>query len=284
MSKWQSGIIHPSARYRTQPASQSRGVYNLKEQLQHVNAENWQKPFVGWPDNGGQRIPVTLIETTTGADNADDFSVHHESMDAAVLTGNTGRVYFSVKVTASTVYYNDLCIGAVQLVSNNYAVLNHSWDFETLSDYTAWDYATVTGLQTVNSGYENYSDIIAATSQSWASCVNGTANARVSRNTGTPSTRTGAADGIPVQSSVISSGTTSIAQSSGDYYMYTESSGSPQNTMNDKWFWMRSPEVTLDANLNKEIVIAYHACTSSGGTGMTDAADEPLFRWWWIPS
>ena len=52
-----------------------------------------------------------------------------------------------------------------------------------------------------------------------------------------------------------------------------------------KWYWVRSPEVILDGNSNKNLTIAYNATTRTGvATRMVDAADNQLFRWWWIPS
>ena len=64
--------------------------------------------------------------------------------------------------------------------------------------------------------------------------------------------------------------------------MFTESSGTSANVVN-KWFWVRSEEVSLNGEDDKNICIVYHAATPASN-GMTDAADEPLFRWWWIPS
>ena len=58
--------------------------------------------------------------------------------------------------------------------------------------------------------------------------------------------------------------------------MFTEASGSNNG---NKWWWVRSPEFTLDES-DCDIAIAYHAASPSG-TGMTDSAEEPLFRWWW---
>ena len=281
MPKFNGGIIHPSARYRTQTSSQSRGIYTMQEQYLHRANTNWHSPLEQWPDNNGQRIPVTLTTVAAGsADNTGDYSVYHNDFDAALAVKTTGRIYLAIKLTANTSYWNDFCIGAVQVTYDTYSTIAQSWSFETLSDYIAWQYATVTGMgDAADSGYENYSDIIAAPSQSWATCINGTSNGRISRATATVSTGTGAADGIPDQASVIGSGTTAISQSSGDYFMYTESSGNPNSSYQNRWWWVRSPEFTLtegDAN----IAIAYHAASPSGN-GMTDAADEPLFRWFW---
>ena len=287
MSRYIGGIIHPTARYRTQTSTQSRGVWDMKEQYQHKANDNWHSPLELFPSNTGQRMPVTLTTVSTGsADDTSAYQVHTESFDAAAAIRTTGRLYFAIKTTASTPFLNDFCIGAVQLLSDDFSTLDKGWSFNVVADYTDWQYATVTGLNTTSAGYENYSDIIAATSQSFASNVNGSANARISRLSNTSSSGTGAADGIASAYSTTSTGTiidgnltSTIAQTSSTSFMFTEASGTQAN-MRDKWFWTRSPEITLNGEDDKDLVIVYHAASPSG-TGMTDAADEPLFRWWW---
>ena len=289
MAKWNGNIISKDARYRTQASNQARGIYSLDEQLQHIQASNWPIPFAGWPNNEGQRVAITTTPDTTTADNASAFKVHHEDFDDAYAKGNVGRLYIAIKNTANPAYYNDFCIGAIQLTSDNYSTLNHGWSFNVVSDYTEWEYATVTGLNTTSAGYENYNDIITATSQSCAACVNGVANARISRASATGSSFTGAADGLAAEYSdsdtgtIIGSGTSTIAQSSSTSYMYTESSGTSANIIN-KWYWIRSAEITINSEVNKNIAICYLAATHNSSQGMQDAADNALFRWWWIPS
>ena len=292
MSRWQSGIIHPTARYRTQSSTQGRGIYNLKEQLQHIKAENWPVPFAGWPSNLGQSITATFVLASTSNDDPGPYTVYHNEFDSAAALGTTGRLYMAIKNTATAprTYYNDFAIGAVQLLSDDYNTLNHGWSFSILADYTDWEYATVTGLNTANPGYENYSDIIGATSQSWAACVNSVSNGRISRASSTGSTFTGPADGLANAYSdgdtgtIITDGTSSIAQTSTTSFMFTESSGTASNIEN-KWYWIRSPEITLDGDADKDIAIAYNATTHhTVSEKMADAADNQLFRWWWIPS
>ena len=293
MAKFEGGIIHPTARYRTQSDTQARGVYNLKEQYRHVANSNWPTRFPGWPSNSGERITCTITETSSSGDSAGAYQVAHAAFDNAYNTGATGRLYLAIKNTASgsTAYYNDFAIGAVQLRSAGDTTLNHGWSFSVAADYTDWEYATVTGLNTSDDGYENYYDIINATSQSWAACVNGVSNARISRASGTGSTFTGPADGLAVTYSdgdaspvTIGNLTSTIAQTSSTSFMFTESSGTSAN-ITGKWYWVRSPEVTLDGNILKTLTIAYNATTKSGASGrMVDASDNQLFRWWWIPS
>ena len=293
MSKFNGAIIHPTARYQTQTASQARGVYSMEEQYLHRANGKWPIPFEGWPSNAGERVTVTITLDSTGADSTANYQTYGVDFGGAHATGSVGRLYLAIKNTATSpvAYYNDFCIGAVQLTSDDYSTMDHAWSFSHLADYTAWEYATVTGLDTTSPGYETYNEIIGATSQSWASCVNGVSNGRISRATATGSTYTGAADGLDADYSSDNAGNiidgssgATIAQTSGTSFMYTESSGSSVNIQN-KWYWVRSPEVTLDQNDDKRLVIAYLAATHhTHANRMVDASDNQLLRWWWIPS
>jgi len=286
MSRYIGGIIHPTARYRTQTSTQSRGVWDMKEQYHHKANNNWHSPLELFPSNAGQRMPVTLKTVATGSsDDTTDYNVHHEDFDAAAAVRTQGRLYFAIKTTASTPFLNDFCIGAVQITSDDYSTLEIGFSFNVLSDYTDWQRATVTGLNTTSAGVENYSDIVAAPSQSFVANTNGTANARISRASGTGSSGTGAADGLPSTLSTTSIGTivndsiTTLGQAASTAFMYTEASGN-QTAMRNKWFWTRSPQINLNGEEDKNLMIAYHAA-SPATTGMEDSVSEPLFRWWW---
>ena len=308
MAKWEGGIISKDANYRTvsENAADCGGIWGLDNQLRHSSANNWVEPPPGstvWPDDDGQRVPITIVQTTQGADSADDYEAHYESFSAAYSAqGATGRLYLAVKCTSgnsartSYAYYNDFCIGAVQLLAGGFSSLEEGWSFSVLDDYTSWEYATVNELGTTSAGYENISDILDAPSQTWASCIDSTANYRISRNSYTGSQLTGAADGVSTRYSaddatpILLDGDTSntIAQVSLAKFMFTESSGTSSKVC-DKWWWVRSPEVTLGALGVKVLAIVYHAYTrdlplSGEEVGMKDAADNALLRWWWQSS
>ena len=285
MADWHAGIIHPTIGYRKTSSSVSGGVWNLNDQLRHAKAGNWQLPFAGYPNNHGERVPITITTGTVG-DTTAAFNVYHEEFNSAAAIGLTGRLYLAVKVTAATAYYNDFCIGAIQLTDNNYNGLDHGWAFNIQSDYTAWEDPTVHNINVASPGYETHSEITNAPSQSWNALDNGTGNFRWSRHHLTVSGTTGAANGIDSRYSsndngdIIAAATSTIAQGSADtYYAFTETSGGAN--VNDKYFWMRSPEVTLSQDQDKFLSIAYNAYTNADG-GMTDSAIEPLLRWWWI--
>lgn len=278
MADWEAGIISKDAKYQNTYGGGSGGIWNLNDQLRHRDALNWSIPFEGWPSASGQRVPCT-ITTGTINDTTEDFNVHHEDFDAAAAAGLTGRLYFAVKCTAATAYQNDFCVGHVQITDDGYSAAEHTWEFNTLSDFTDWEYPLVSGLGVASdSGYEDVTDILAASAQSWVACANGASNYRWGRASNTNSGSTGAADGVNLSGAIVGSATTTIAQSATTFYAVTESSGS---NVSNRWFWMRSPEVTLSGNGDKNISISYNAYTAAGSNGMQDSAGEPLFRWWW---
>ena len=289
MSRYIGGIIHPTARYRTQTSSQSRGVYDMKEQYQHKANGNWHSPSSIYPSNIGERMPVTIYATSTSADSTQDFNVHHADFDAAAAVTTTGRLWFAIKNTAlhPQHFHNDFCIGAVQITSNNYSTLEHGWSFNVTSDYTDWQYATVTNLGLSGAGFENYSDIVEAPSQVWAASVDSVANVRISRDGRTGSTFTGANDGVSSEFSdsstgtIIGASTSTIAQTVGTEFMFTESTSTSGTNSQNKWYWWRSPEVSLNGESNKHLAIVYHIHTNNTSTGASDAADNQMFRWWW---
>ncbi len=289
MPKWEAGIIHPSVNYRTTSGNEAGGMWSLEDQLRHKNATNWPEPFEGWPSNSGQRIAVTLTAQSGGSgDMATAYNVHHEDMDAAVAaTGLTGRIYIAVKVNAGTRFQNDFCIGAIQITRDDYSTLEHGWSFNVTADRDDWTQANVDNVGINADGFENYNDIINAGGQSWVAINTAASNGNWSHATSTGSGNTGAADSVADEYSdtstgtIIGSGTSTIAQAAGTKFIYTESSGNQTYTAN-KHFWIRSPELTLNAGGDKNFAIAYLAASPNNSSGMQDAADNALIRWWWV--
>ena len=303
MSKWRGNIINKDARYNTQTTSQARGIYTLDEQLQYQANDDWPLPpiqFQGYGGNTGFRMPVNIhYVDSNGAIPSDsdiDFSIWYDDdpmnnfYSANADAGETGRLYIAVKLNASTTYYNDFCIGAIQFASDdwNQADGSHLYSFTHPADIALWERATVTGfLDSNDPGYENWEDIITAPNQTWVSISAGTVQGRWNISSSTGSGRTGAVDGISINFSAdggngtLFGGSVSTAsQYANAKYAYTESSGSPNSSMANKWFWLRGPEMTLDVEADKRICIAYHAYTHNTA-GMVDTAQNPLVRLFW---
>ncbi len=296
MADWEGGII--SNTKGPQSSTQNTGVLTLNDHMQLKQAARLQLtpiPSATYPDNEGLRAPITVTKTTTTADDSSAYQVYHNDFDSAAAIGTTGRLYIAIKCTTGNGsfgnFYNDLCIGGIQLTSDDYSTLDIGWAFSELTDYTAWEYATVTGMTSAAAGYENLDDIQDAASQTWPSCVAGVSNARISRATGTGSTLTGANNGISTDYSsqnagtILGSGDTTVDQANNTNFMYTESSGSGAY-MSNEWWWIRSPEITLNGESNKNISISIHAFSREALQGgvdisMKDAADNALLRWFW---
>ena len=286
MGKWEAGLIHKDAAYRNQNATKAHGVFSLENQMRHAANNNWPKVSYTYPDDDGQRIPATIIGTSITGDSDEAYQVHHEDFDAAAAVATTGRLYLAVKVTASTAYYNDFCLGAIQLVSDDYSTLDKGWSFSLQTDYQAWEAPSVHNIGVAGTtGFENLDDILTAPSQSWSALLINTANFRWSWNASTGSTFTGCNNGVGNSFSssdtgtIIGSGTSTQSQSSVSKYAFTESSGA---NVNNKYFWMRSPSITLNGEGDKNLVVVYNAVTRNTAAGMTDSAEEPLVRWWWV--
>lgn len=287
MAKWNGNIISKDARYRTQSSTRGKGIYTLDEQFMHKGNDNWPIPATGLGDNLGYWFSdLTIIETTTNGDNSDNYSVATVAMPAGA---SQGRVYLAVQVTANTTYYNDFVIGWVQIPHDNGNNLNSTADASTNVDWqmdsagTDWQYGS-----SVNFANDTLSSVSGYTWTNIAST--GTVVNRWNRNSGTGSFRTGALGGMDEGTgyniwdelgdlSVPGNSASRLAQANSSYYIYTETSGAAHGSI----IWCRSPEVTLTGS-NHILVVAYHACTSSGGVGMVNTVSEKLLRGWWQES
>ena len=113
MAKWNGNIISKDARYRTQSMTQGRGIYTLDEQFMHKGNDNWPIPATQLDDNLGYWFSdLTIIETTTSADNSDNYSFATAPLQAGA---SLGRVYLAVQVTANTTYYNDFVYFSIKI-------------------------------------------------------------------------------------------------------------------------------------------------------------------------
>tara|TARA_R110002073_G_scaffold274667_1_gene438187 strand:- start:51 stop:671 length:621 start_codon:yes stop_codon:yes gene_type:complete len=199
-----------------------------------------------------------------------------------------GRVYLACEITASTTYYNDFCIGWVQIPHDSGGNLNTTVDTATNVDWqmdahaTDWERST-----TVTPGNNTLSSISA---YGWSNISNGSTLDRWNRATSTGSSRTGAQGGMDEgvgfnimdelgDLTVPGNSATRLVQANSAYYIYVESS----NMAKGEIVWCRSPEVTLTGS-NHVLVVGYHACTSSGGVGMVNTTSLRLLRAFWDES
>ena len=285
MSKWNGNIISKDARYRTQTASQARGIYSLDEQLQHRSADNWTGPINIGIDTGYHFADLTLITDNTNDDDDTNFSVATVPMPDGAYQG---RLYLAHEITGSPVYQNDFCIGSVQIPHNNGADLNTTTDTSTnvnwnMHDTTYGAHSWQKGSISNTSG--NNKTVSSTSGYAWSSISTSTINKVWCRGSSTNSSKTGAEDGINYSNNIFStlgdllpSGNSPnrLAQSSDTSYIFTESSGTSVGNI----LWCRSPEVTLTGS-NHIVVIAYHFAHAGNSV---NTVSQPLLRVFWDES
>lgn len=208
-------------------------------------------------------VPINVIYTSTSGDYTGNFDV----VDVVVPSGYSGtaRIFMGLRVTASTTYYNDICIGGVQVLNSAGSSLLDDYIF-----YTSLG-GTGSGWVTLNSQYAD-STTRATLSSAASYAISTTTNTgRWSYATSTGSVTTGANDGISgsyTTSILPSAGTGVVPQTSGNYYAYRETSGSTRYTT----AWAKSPSRTWSGG---EIIrICYHFTTNSGQSGVVDPNDS----------
>jgi len=287
MPEWEAGMISKQPTRSTDSASS--GVWRLNNHLRHEANSTWHdsEALDDTYDDAGKRFVVNIFQSTSG-DSNEDYDYVTADFDPAILSvGHTGRIYLCIKVTANTWYYNDFVIGAIQLTHTNQTDLERGWAFFYTVDYQSWEKPNIHNLDNISAGYEDLSDILAAPSQTWSSLQTGGGNYKIGWVNSTGSTYTGANNGVGNMWSSELGGignifTGSEPQINPSNYLYTESSGT-SGYISNGFFWMRSPEMTLDNAVdNYDLSVLYLAATNSPATfGMTDSVAEPIFRWFW---
>ena len=148
----------------------------------------------------------------TGAWDVGEIQVDVGSIDA--------RCYLVFKCNTSTTYFNDICVAAVQVLSDS-DVIQETWNFA--DDTQSWETVTsrTNGSSSLLSSYLTPSDADALTYST--SFSNTTAKLGWTSNTG--SNTTGMADGISATTPTLTVGNGTVSQTSGEYYIYGEVSG-----------------------------------------------------------
>lgn len=206
---------------------------------------------------------VNVVYDPTTADYTGAFDV----LDVSVPSGYSGTaaIYMGLRVTTSTTYINDICIGGVQVLNSSGTSLLDDYIFSTNAGGTGL------GWRTLNGQYAD-STTRATLSAATVQIINtGTNVGYWSWATGTGSSYTGAADGISAlyNTTILPSpGNGVVAQASGNYYAYREVSGSTQFTT----AWAKSPSRTWSGG---EIIrICYHFSTQSTMSTSVDPNDS----------
>lgn len=220
---------------------------------------------------------MSIITASGSADDTSNYSVYVTPMPSSA---ETGRIYIAVEVTANTTFNNDVCIGAVQIASNNGTTLDQNFRMD--EEGNTWQYASANTV-----GNDTISEIGLYT---WTNIANTTTTGRFNRNSATGSASTGAQGGLDLSSTYniydkqsLSDGNNNavLAQTNSSFYIYSETSSQSNNAV----IWTRSPEFTLDdPDTGAKLVVAYHACTPGNSTGMVNTSDEHLMTLFWVES
>lgn len=228
-------------------------------------------------------VDITTNYTSTSADSTAAFSYFNESMSVTGGDGtDTGNLYIGLRLRGSTAYYHDFCLSHVQVVNSAGSA------FRTDSTYTSgydWNFHN-TGNSNGHGAWQKSTSAIASqtytadpSTLSYAGIITSASNGFWSRGTSTGSTYTGAADGTYGVSYMSGGGGSFItgtrSQTSGTYYLYTETSGSGY-TIGTTCLWLKSPTMTISNG--DRLRMSYHAIggsTTSNGLGIR--GDDVLY-------
>ena len=224
---------------------------------------SWSYTYIPWSNATGTDATTAFREISNRVIFDPSTSDYTGAWDVASLQVNavgSKRIYLALKVTASTTYYNDICIAGVQRISSAGTVLN-SWVFNTTSGGTGNTWQTTLGGKSGSSSLlSNTWTPNSASSQSYSSISIGTTRDKMNWATNTGSSNTGAAGGISNNWSTgqFPTGDAKINQYDPSYYAYREVSGSSRYTST----FFRSPPVTFNGTDTIKVV---HLMTTKTG-------------------
>jgi hypothetical protein len=212
-------------------------------------------------------ISNRFIASPTSGDYTGAYDVGEIDTDFS----GSGNIFIGIKVTASTTFYNDISVAAVQHVDSTRTVLKNSWVFNTNVGGSGQTWATYTSQINGSSSIGFPITPLTAAGYSTTSILTFTNVGRFSWTTSTGSSYTGTADGISslYNTTILPSvGNGVVSQSSGTYYAYRETSGSTRYSGT----FMKSPSVTFTPG---DIIIVCHLVVGYSGSQMN--ANDSLY-------
>lgn len=199
-------------------------------------------------------ISNRFIESDTYMGSTADYDGPYDVGEVQVDFSSSGRVYIGVKVTASTTFYNDVPIAAVQILDQSKSTVLENWIFNTSSggSGSAWETNNTETPTQTSQGFPITPSSASGLFYESISTTTGTTRFAWANSTG--SSNTGAAAGVATTSSPFPVGDETVTQSSGTYYVFRETSGSTRYT----GVVMRSPQRTFSTG---EWIRVVHAVT-----------------------
>lgn len=204
-----------------------------------------------------------VIDSTTS-----DYTGAFDVLDVSVPSGYSGTaaIWLGLRVTTSTTYINDICIGGVQVLNSSGTSLLYSYIFNGNAGGT---YGA--GWRTLSGQFADSTSRATLSGSTQYVISTSTNTGRWTWATGTGSSYTGAADGIAdgYDTSILPSpGNGVVSQVSGAYYAYREVSGSTRFTT----AWAKSPAISWSGG--EKIRICYHFSTQSTMSTSVDGNDS----------
>lgn len=163
-------------------------------------------------------ISNRLITITTN-----DYSGNYDVGEVQQSYNGTAKVYLALKCTASTTFFNDICIAAVQVLTDS-GTIKQTWNFSS----TASGWITRGGRINSTSALLNTVTTPQAFSQlgGWQTIFNGSNLNAVTLASSTGSNNTGMTDGIlNSTTTAYPVGNNQVSQQSGTNYLFGEVSG-----------------------------------------------------------
>ena len=221
--------------------AEPEGVYDTIFSQLYTGMPKGQDITTNWYE-----ISNRFINSQTYMGNSSDYNGPWDVGEVQSNFSGSGRIYIGVKITASTTYYNDVCIAGVQVVNSANNTLEEDYIFSgsTGGSGSSWTTARTQRTGSSSQGFPDSPSYWDSTPTYYGmSTQSGTD--RFSWATSTASSYTGCAGGISSNYNTILApvGDAQIGQTGANYYAYREASGST------RWSGsvMRSPSRTFTA-------------------------------------
>ena len=251
-------------------SNNSQWTFEIIDDKPVIPEPTWSYTYVAWSVATGIDATTNFREISNRVifdPSTTDYTGAWDVSSIQVNAVGSKRIYLALKVTASTTYYNDICIAGVQRISASGTVLN-SWIFNTTTGGTGNTWQTTrisnSGLSALLSN--TYTPLSAST-KAYHSISTGITKDRINWATLTGSSNTGAAGGISTGSygSVqFPTGNATISQNGNTYFGYREVSGSARYSST----FFRSPAVTFNGTDTIKVV---HLITTRSGQPVSDS-------------
>jgi hypothetical protein len=212
------------------------GVFDIERQLVAKNAGKW--PILPDPTEDFMEISNRFITSTSSSDYTGNFDVAEVEIPA--YFSGSARIYLGIKITTQSAFYCDVCIAGVQILNSAGDTLQKSYIFNDYYDVNAtWEnLGTATAIS--GSSTQGFPESLATSAARTygGTITTGNATDRFSLVDGTPSSNTGAADGIGDtfktsadggDDTIFSAGNNQVSQSPAQYFMYVEASNVSPN-------------------------------------------------------